>query len=69
MHILLLLLLSYYYYFAIVIESPTRPELIPTRSRRPDPTQKKGPASAGPWILYIRARFTCVVKNQRRRGG
>ena len=57
MHILLLLLLSYYYYFAIVIESPTRPELIPTRSRRPDPNQKKGPASAGPWILYIRARF------------
>ena len=40
MHILLLLLLSYYYYFAIVIESPTRPELLPIRSR-PDPNQKK----------------------------
>ena len=54
MHILLLLLS--YCYFAIVIKGPTRPELLPTRPRRPDPTQKKGPASAGPWILYIRAR-------------
>ena len=46
MHILLLLLLSYYYYFAIVIESPTRPELLPIRSR-PDPNQKKTPRLRG----------------------
>ena len=67
MYILLLLLL-YYCYFAIVIEGPTRPELIPTRSRRPDPTQKKSPANAGPWILYIRARAS-LLKNQQPPGG
>ena len=46
MHILLLLLLSYYY-FAIVIKGPTRPEPIPTRTRRPDPNQKKAPRVRG----------------------
>jgi len=49
MHILLLLLLLLlsYCYFAIVIKGPTRPELLPTRSRRPDPTQKKAPRVRG----------------------
>ena len=63
MHILLLLLLSYYYYFAIVIKGPTRPELIPTRSRRPDPTQKKRPRECGALdLIYTGAVYLCCKK-------
>ena len=76
MHILLLLLLSYYYYFAIVIKGPTRPELIPTRSRRPDPTRtnpdpiptarpepKKRPRECGALdLIYTGAVYLCCKK-------